>query len=36
VVLTETREDYLIMAKQAIAAEKKRSKKTTGRPSAGS
>lgn len=27
VVLTETREDYLIMAKQAIAAEKKRSKK---------
>ena len=36
VVLTDTREDYLIMAKQAIAAEKKRSKKTTGRRSAGS
>lgn len=36
VVLTDTREDYLIMAKQAIAAEGRRSKKTTERPSAGS
>jgi hypothetical protein len=27
VVLTDTREDYLILAQQAIAAEKKRSKK---------
>lgn len=29
VVLTDTREDYLIMATQAIAAEQKRSKKVT-------
>ena len=36
VVLTYTREDYLMMAKQAIAAEQKRSKKTTGRRSTGS
>jgi len=33
VVLTDTREDYLIMATQAIAAEQKRSKKVTGRRS---
>jgi hypothetical protein len=33
VVLADTREDYLIMATQAIAAEQKRSKKATGRRS---
>lgn len=33
VVLTYTRDDYLIMARQAIAAEQKRSKKTAGRRS---
>lgn len=36
VVLTDSREDYLMMAKQALAAEQKRSKKTTGRRPTGS
>lgn len=36
VVLTDGREDYLMMAKQAIVAEQKRSKRAARRPSSGS